>query len=318
MKQCAHFVAAIALFGLAAHLRAAPQEVTVDNQPVAAVELDDSESGWVFGGAVGLDWCSKQLTYGLVDNPHAIVTPSAELSLGNDEYFTVTLGVEAIFDTTNYGKKDGGYNDRQWKYQEFAPGITLSKTWDTTDWLWGELVTEVNYTYEYHPRSCKKPSQEWENPDTQWLNFAIGVDDGILNPTFTVEYQLARQGAAGPCDGKDGIYATFEISHEFDLGTSLGMEEGVLCLTPSAGIGMGNKDRNKADFGDYAEEEDKHVDSFMFRDAFASLELAYTPFDGFTIAPYIGCNQQIDSLAKDAAGDDDFVAYAGVGISYEF
>lgn len=311
MKKCSNLFAMLALFGLAMPVMAAPQEVAVDNQPVEAVEVDDTEeAGWVFGGSVGLDFCSKQLTYGLIDNPHAIMTPSAELSWSNDDYFTVAVGVEAIFDTTNFGAKDGGYNDRKWKYQEFDPYITFSKTWDTEDTLGAALYTEVGYVYEYHPRSCNKPASEWSNPDTQWLTFAVGLEDGFLNPTLTLEYQLARQGTEGDTDGKGGIYATFEISHEFDIGTQFGMEEGVLCLTPGAGIGMANKNRNMADF--------EQGDTFMFRDAFASLELAYVPCEGLTIAPYIGCHQQLDSDAKDIVGDDDFVAYAGVGVSYEF
>lgn len=310
MKKCLHRLALLALFGFSASLMAAPQEVAVDNQPVDTVELDESEGGWVFGGAVGLDFCSKYITYGIVDNPHPILVPSVELSLANEDYFTIAVGVESVFDTTNYGAKEGFYNDRRWKYMELDPYLTLSKTWDTEAALGGNLVTEIGYLYEYHPRSCNKPSSEWSYPDTQWLTFAIGLEDDFLNPTFTLEYQLARQGMEGDCDGKGGVYATFEISHTFDLGTRMGMEEGVLCLTPGAGIGMANKERNMADF----EENDR----FMFRDAFASLELAYAPCEGLTLAPYIGCHQQLDSDAKDATGDDDFVAYAGVSLSYEF
>lgn len=308
MKTCLNRLALIALFGVVAPLMASPVEVAEDNKPVESVELDESEGGWVFGSAVGLDFCSKQLTYGLVDNPHAIMTPSLELSWSHDDYFTIAIGAEGIFDMTNYGAKDGGYNDRRWKYQEFDPYITLSKSWDLNDDT--ALVTELGYIYEYHPRSCNKPAQDYSNPDTQWLTFAIGLEDNFLNPTFTVEYQLARQGAEGETDGKGGIYATFELSHEFDIGTQMGMEEGALCLTPVVGIGMANKDRNMADF--------EANDSFMFRDAFASIELAYMPVEGLSIAPYIGCHQQIDSKAEDAAGDDDFVAYAGIGVSYEF
>ena len=266
---------------------------------------------WAVGGAATVDFCSKQLTYGLVDNPHAIVTPSVELSIANDEWFTLTLSVDAIFDTTNYGAKDGGYADRRWKYQELTPGITLSRNWDTTDLLGSTLDTAINYTYEYHPRSCNKPWNDWSNPDTQWLNLEIGLPDLWLQPAFTLEYQLVRQGPEDEETGKGGIYATFSVAHDFDLGADcLGLEEGMLTLTPTLGLGIANRDRNEADFGER--------DSFMFRDGFASLELAYTPIEGFTIAPYVGCHQQLDSKAKDAAGPDDFVAYAGLALSYEF
>ena len=56
----------------------------------------------------------------------------------------------------------------------------------------------------------------------------------------------------------------------------------------------------------------------MFRDGFASLELAYSPIEGFTIAPYVGCHYQLDSDARNVVGDDDFVAYGGVALSYSF
>lgn len=313
MKKPSMFMITL-LFGLvAAPVFAA--DASAGNQ--AATELEETSEGWVFGGSVGIDYCTKQLTYGLIDNPHAIVTPSAALSLGNEDWFTVELSIEAIFDTTNWGAKDGGYNDRRYKYQELDPGITLSRTWDTVSWLGSSLDTSINYTYEYHPRACKKPGL-YENPDTQWLNLEISAGDFWLIPTFTLEYQLARQGASGEGDGKGGIYATFSLSHEFDVGEPLGLSEGVLTLTPTLGIGMGNKDRNRADFADYYEEEGKSADNFMFRDGFGTLELAYSPFEGFAIAPYVGFNQQMDSVAKDAAGDDDFVAFAGIGVSYEF
>lgn len=190
---------------------------------------------------------------------------------------------------------------------ELDPYVTLSRSWDTEDFLGGSLYTSVNYLYEYHPRACNKPAQEFSYADAQWLTFEIGLEDELLNPTFTLEYQLTDQGEGG---GKGGIYATFSLSHEFDIGAPMGLEEGTLCLTPTAGVGMANKDRNYSDF--------EENDNFMFRDAFASIELAYAPVEGLSIAPYIGCHQQIDSKAREATGDDEFVAYAGIGISYEF
>ncbi|MDO5463024.1 MAG: hypothetical protein Q4F99_06035 [bacterium] len=313
MKKCKNTFALLALFGafgFAMPALAAPIEAAKDDAPVAATEED--EASWEFGAAFGLDYCSKQLTYGLVDNPHGILTPSVELSYGHDDYFTLAVGAEAIFDTTNYGKKDGGYNDRRYKYQELALGLTLSKVWKTEDVIGSNLETAINYTYEYHPKSCKKPAQEWSNPNTQWLNFEISAGDYWLVPTFALEYNLDDQQ-----DSKGAIYATFDLSHEFDLSEMVGCEEGFMTLTPVVGFGMGNKERNKADFGDWYEEHNSSVDNFMLRDGYASLELAISPFDGFTVAPYIGCHQQLDSNAKDATGSDDFVAYFGIGIGYE-
>lgn len=314
MKKSTQFLAMLALFGFAMPLTAAPQEVAVDNQPVLEGEMDADEvaeleaaEGWTIGGYAGVDFRSKYVTYGLVDNPHAIIVPGVELSLVNDAYFTLSVGVESIFDTTNYGAKDGGYNDRRWKYMELDPYVTLSRAWDTEDYLGGTLNTSVNYCYEYHSRASHKPAQEFSYADAQWLTFEIGLEDELLNPTFTLEYQLTDQ---GEWEGKGGIYATFSLSHEFDIGAPMGLEEGTLCLTPTAGLGMANKDRNYSDF--------ELNDKFMFRDAFARLELSYTPVEGLCIAPYIACHQQIDSKAREATDDDQFVAYAGLGLSYEF
>ncbi len=290
----------------------ASAQMVVTSHDEAPVALTEEDSHWTLEGTFGVDVSSKQLTYGLIDNPHAIITPSVEFALAHPEWFTLAIGAEAIFDTTNWGAKDGGYNDRRYKYQEFAPGITLSRAWATEDWLGSSLETAINYTYEYHPDSCKKYAQGYSNPNTQWLNFEIAAPDFWLQPTFAVEYQLARQGAEAEHNGKGGIYATFTVAHDFDIGTYLGADEEVLTLTPSLGVGMANRKRNLCDFGDEAD------DGFMFRDGFASLELAYTPFEGFTIAPYVACHQQLDTTARDATGDDEFVALAGVGISYSF
>lgn len=312
---------ALLLLGLtAAPLMAAPSEVPVDTGRAddrEAAELEEAPS-WGFEASIGIDYCTKQLTYGLIDNPHPILTPAVELAFGHEDWFTLAIGVEAIFDMTNYGAKEGGYNDRRYKYQELAPGITLSRTWKTADAIGSDLETALNYTYEYHPRTCKKPAEEFENPDTQWLNFEISAPDFWLVPTLAIEYQLARQGTEGYADGKGAIYATFDVSHTFDIGAPLGLDEETLTLTPIVGFGMGNKARNECDFGDWYEENEKSADPFLLRDGYARLELTYAPIEGLEITPYIGCHQQLDSSVRDAVGSDDFVGYVGLSLSYTF
>lgn len=318
MKTCTNTPALLLLLGLSVVPTATTAQTPVHNEQAAlaptaeaeATALEEDKGGWVFGGSVGLDFCSKQLTYGLIDNPHPILTPSAALRFGHEDGFTAEVGVEAIFDTTNWGAKDGGYNNRRWKYQELAPGITLSRTWDATDWLGSALDTSLNYTYEYHPTACKKTDAGFANPNTQWLNFEISAGDFWLQPTLAVEYQLMRQGAKDEDNGKGGLYATFSLAHDFDVGAMIGLDEGALTLTPTLGVGMANKKRNLCDFGEN--------ETFMLRDGFGLLELAWSPREGFAITPYVGFSQQLDSNAKDAVGDDDFVAYGGIGVSCEF
>ena len=286
---------ALALCGLMAVPVLAVDEVAVEEQPT-----------WEVGFAAGVDFCSRQLTYGLIDNDHAILTPSAEISFGNEDWFTLALGVEAIFDTTNWGAKDGGYNDRRYKYQELALGLTLSRTWDTADFIGSSLDTAINYTYEYHPRACKKVAEEYANPDTQWLNLEISAGDYWLVPTLALEYQLTDQGA----DAKGGMYLTFDLSHEFDIGASVGLDEGTVTLIPTLGIAAGNKQRNRAD-----EISDSTI---MLRDAYGTLELNIAPCDYFSITPYVGFNRQLGPAAREATGDDAFVTYFGIGLSAEF
>jgi hypothetical protein len=190
--------------------------------------------------------------------------------------------------------------------------LAIYKNWDTTDFIGSTLDTELTYLYEYHPRSCNKPAMDWSYPDTQYLYLTLSAPDYWLVPTLEIEYNIDDQQ-----DSKGAIYATFDVHHEYDIGAAMGLDEEFMTLTPTLGIGFGNKHRNAADFYDYYEETGEKVDNFMLRDAYARLELYINPFEGFSISPYIGINQQIDNDAREATGDDDFVAYAGLGFYYE-
>ncbi len=287
-------------------------EDNIENEDITAAAEEEEESEWTLSAEFGIDFCSKQVTYGLIDNPHAIFMPSASLSYGHDDFYTITIGVMGCFDTTNYGAKDGYYNDRKFKYQELDFTVGIYKNWDTTDFIGSTLDSEFTYLYEYHPRSCNKPEMDWSYPDTQYLYLTLSAPDYWWVPTFEIEYNIDDQQ-----DSKGAIYATFDVHHEFDIGSTMGLDEGFMTLTPTLGIGFGNKHRNAADFYDYYEETGEKVDNFMLRDAYAHLELYINPFEGFSIAPYIGIHQQIDNDAREATGDDDFVAYAGLGFYYE-
>lgn len=291
---------------------AAPVEVTVDDRPVETTEVDESESQWEWGASVGATYQSKYVVYGIAYNPQGVIVPAAELTLSHDDYFTLAVGVEAYFDTTRFGAKDGGYNDRRWKYMELDPYISLSRSWGLTEDV--SLYTEVGYYYEYHPRSCHKPEMGYRYADAQYFTFEIGLEDNFLNPTMTLEYQVAgAHWGEGEPTGKGGLYATFEVSHSFDLSSWFGLEEESLLLTPTLGIATADKDRNQLDL--------ELDDSWMFRDAFARLELEYMPCENFSITPYIACHQQLDADARDYVREnytDDFIAYAGIGLFYEF
>ena len=285
---------------------ASPVTMTVDEGVVIGEKTEEQASGWTLETTVGLDFSSKQVTYGLVDNPQGILTPSFELAWQHEEGLRLAIGVEALWDTTNYGAKEGGYNNRRWKMQELDPHLALSHRWSLTEEV--ALVTEVGYYYEYHPRSCNKPERDFSNPDAQYLTFLLGLEDGFLNPTLSFEYQIVGYGAMD--EGEGALYAAFELSHEFDVSRTVGLEEGVLCVTPLAGIAVANKERNTCDLG--------LDDTLSLRDAYVRLEVVYSPIENLSITPYVACHQQLDASTRDVVGEDDVVAYAGIGMAYTF
>ena len=296
----------IALLGMGTlPVAAKPVEVAVDDAVVVGGE-QDALAGWTLETTVGLDFSSKQVTYGLIDNPHGILTPSFELAWQHEEGLRLAIGVEALFDTTNFGAKEGGYNNRRWKMQELDPYLSLSRHWRLTEEV--ALVTEVGYYYEYHPRSCNKPERDFSNPDAQYLTLLLGLEDGFLNPTLSLEYQIMGYGETD--EGEGALYAAFELSHTFDFSEMIGLKEGGLCVTPLAGIAVANKERNTCDLG--------LDDTLSLRDAYVRLEVAYCPIENLSITPYIACHQQLDAATRDVVGEDDFVAYAGIGMAYTF
>ena len=96
------------------------QSVVADTSATAdsAVVLERADDG---GGGpafeLAVDFCSRQLTYGLVDNRDPIFTVEALA-----EWHGFTFEAAMIFDTTKWGRKHGGYGNRQGTYQELAFG----------------------------------------------------------------------------------------------------------------------------------------------------------------------------------------------------
>lgn len=305
-KRIQFLLMAVGCLGFTYPLIAQPIEMNRDNLDVEVSEEDEEDSSWEIGASAGLRYLSKQITYGLIDNPHGILLPCVEISYGNDAYFTLAAGAEAFIDATNYGDKDGEYTNRRHKYQELDLYLTLSKTWNTEDILGSNLETSLTYLYEYHPKSMRKAAGT-SCGSTQWLFLNISADGYWLVPSLMVEYNLDDNQ-----ETKGSLYATFDLSHTFDLSEFINQPKDFLTLTPKVGIGIANKDRNMGDFD--APYGDHKV---MFRDAYASLDLNIQPVEGFSITPTIGCHQQVDRDAREATGDEQFVAYFGIGISYE-
>lgn len=245
--------------------------------PPLAEEGDD---GNMPAFEVGIDVTSRQLTYGLVDNRDPIFTLS-----GIMEWHGFALEAAGIFDTSHWGKKEGGYGDRKWRYQEFDIGIGYSFLLDATDheFLPTSIEFGINYTYAYYPRANEL---KWDKThDTQFINLGLKLPDLFLEPELTVEFDID--------DEMGAIYFNLAGTHAIPLiAAAVEGDADPLTLELGAGIGLGNAKRNRYD---------ADVDRFGFKDIGLSLALVWQPCECFTIAPYVAVYEQLDGSLRDAA-----------------
>lgn len=186
-----------------------------------------------------LNFDSKYMSYGLVDNHDPILTPGAWLT-----FFDVfSIGCEAIFDITHYGAK-AGYTDRKWKHSEIYPGATVAYDFspEQFEWLPTTFSLSLDYIYEYQANSKFKGEYPW-NPalgeDTQYWVVSASLPDLWLVPTFTYERDVMRD---------KGTYLNLELAHTFSI-----IDE-VLTLTPSVAQGWGDQRRVSAYLGECSED----------------------------------------------------------------
>jgi len=258
----------------------------------AAEEEKTESSGWAYtpgegvsfdetpvvSGEVSLSFDSKYLSYGFVDNKDPILTPAGSLTF----FDWITIGANAIFDVTKYGRR-AGYTNRQFEYTEFHPTITLGHSFSPDDFEWLPTTIEIaiGYDYEYHPNSKNKGGlNEYENgwdtsiaEDTQFWTVEIGLPDLWLEPKFLYERDVMRD---------DGTYLNLEIGHTFNL---LGEEDETLTLRPSIAQGFGNAQRVKA----YATREDgEPLNHAGLMDTMVKLELGWKICDCLSLSGYVG------------------------------
>ena len=241
-------------------------------------ELVEAEDGPSF--EVAVDFTSRQLTYGLVDNRDPIVTVEALA-----EWHGFTFEAAAIFDTTKWGRKHGGYGNRQGKYQElaFGPGYGYAFSPDDFGGLPTTVEVFINYIYEYHPDVRK--SRDEENPDTQFINVGFALPDVILAPALSAEFDIDNEMGA--------IYLAAEIGHSFTLVEAAGdRETDPLALTLGAGVGFGNAKRNRYD---------AEFDNVAFKDVWASASIEWQITDNIVCCPYVAVYEQIHGHLRDAA-----------------
>lgn len=238
-----------------------------------------ADDAWpVFEAAV--DFCTRQLTYGLVDNRDPIVTAEAAA-----EWHGFTFESAIIFDTTDWGEKHGGYGDRRGKYQElaFGPGYTCAFSPENFRFLPTVVETFVNYIYEYHPPVRKDLGEE--NPDTQFVNVGAALPDLWLTPALAAEFDVDNEAGA--------VYLAAEVGHTFALvRTAGGRETDPLSLSLGAGVGLGNPERNECD---------AEYHRWAFKDAWVSAALEWQITDRVALAPYVAVCEQLTPRLRDAA-----------------
>ena len=243
-------------------------------------EADGGGAWWRPEVTVGVNVASQQMTYGLVDNDDPIVTGSASLSWG-----VVSFGVEGIFDTTDWGETDGGYGDREWKWQELD--LTPALSWTFEEGLPTPIEAELSYSWQHHPDAKDEEGND-ANPDTQVIGFALGLPEVPLAPALGVEWDVD--------DEEGAVYAMLEVSHAFEL--LAGAEEGdepALALELGAGLGMGNAKRNECD---------AEWDHASLKEVQLSASLPWKA-GALTVSPYVLCTEQVEHALRRASKEAD-------------
>lgn len=240
---------------------------TAADPAVAEAEKGEIEESHVICGSASLAFDSKYLSYGFVDNRDPILTPSAEVML----FDWLTVGVEAIFDTTKYGRK-AGYGNRGGKYTELHPYMGVSHAFSAEDFEWLPTTVEIGlqYLYEYHPGAKARHGERdpGADDDTQFWTLNIALPDLWLEPALSIERDVIRD---------NGTYVSLEIGHSFNL---LGEDDETLVLRPSIAQGFGNCERVKA----YVEDANKNG----LMDTMLKLELTWSVCENLEIGGYVG------------------------------
>lgn len=232
-------------------------------EPVGAEapdELEEEEESFV-AGEFSLAFDSKYLSYGCVDNNDPILTPGAYLTF----FDWVTIGAEAIFDVTHYGRK-AGYTSRAFQCNEFDPNVSIGHSFSPEDfeWLPTTIEFDLNYAYEYQPRVKGMP-------DSQFWTLEVSLPDLWLEPCFTYERDTVRD---------NGTYLNLELGHTFALIDGEGDDaDPVLALRPSVAQGFSTSERVNYYLGE---------NHSGMMDTFVKLELTWTVCDNLELSAYAG------------------------------
>jgi hypothetical protein len=281
MNSSKHFIAVLCAAGAAFAVSAE------EGKQVSLLERQEGPEGVAEkkGDApefeASLDFCSRQITYGIPDNSEPIATLSGEVS-----WHGFSFEGNAIYDLTKWGEKHGGYGNRKFKYQEinFGPGYEYTMG----DPLPTPLTLSAKYTYEWHPAADKT---RWgdgadPNPDTQFIYLCAGLNELWLKPTVKAEFDIDNEVGA--------IYLYPTIGHDWLLagtGDSPDLEFGV-----ELGLGIGNAKRNRLD-ADH--------DEWGFKDVNGTAMLTYHVTGWLSVSPYFQVSEEVTGWMRDAAEEAD-------------
>jgi len=244
-----------------------------------APELVGDNGDWpAFEAAV--DFCTRQVTYGLADNRDPVVTAEAAV-----EWHGFTFESALVFDTTEWGRDHGGYGNRQGQYQELAFGSGYTHAFSPEDYAFLPTTVElgVNTIYEYHPPVCKERGEA--NPNTQFINAGVMLPGLWLTPAVSAEVDIDNVNGA--------VYLAGEVGHSFTLIKSAGgRKSDPLSLSLGAGVGFGNPRRNEYDAG---------FDAYAFKDVWFSAALEWHLTDRITLTPYVAVYEQLHRRLREAA-----------------
>jgi len=257
----------------------------------AMAEESEAQSGWAYNpgeglsydenpimsAEFGLSFDSKYMTYGTVDGPDPILTPSASVTFFDWVYF----GVEAIYDVTKGNGKRGGYGNRAGKWTTLDNIVGLAHEFELDD-DGHTLSVDFNYIYEYLRRYHS------DMGDTQYLNLELGLGGYIVEPTLSIERDLMAD---------DGTYVNVSLAHTFDI---IGEgDEAELTLTPSIAQGFGNTQRVR---GYLIQDNGEALDHGGIMDTTLQLDLEYKLCDNVTLGAYVAYSDYwFDSNMREGA-----------------
>lgn len=243
--------------------------------------------------SIGIDFCSKQVTRGLIDNEEGIATASA--SIGWQGF---SIEVDGIFNMTDIAE-DEGYD--AWDNTEVDYIVGYGYTFGADDYdLFTDIEVALDYTYEWDNGG------DYEDDDhVQYLHASIGLPELLLAPTLAGEWEL---------DDVHGQYYSIEFSHGFDLIAGEGEDaDPALALNISLVQGLANDKYNDDDLG---------KDFWAFRDTTITATLDWAVTDFLVVSPYISYGDHFAGPVRNAAkcekhGDTGHF-YGGVAISATF